>query len=66
MKKVIIILGFFVIATLFSCQKESCWQCEATYGSHRITKEYCGDFAGMREIEHSSNGLYTKWDCSKR
>ena len=68
MKKIIMVLGMVAIATLFSCQKkDDCWSCEQEIlkGARQYhTIEYCGTFKGMREIEHKSGGLYTKYRCT--
>jgi hypothetical protein len=69
MKKLMLILGLVVIATLFSCEKKNdCWSCEQKLikGAGYHTVEYCGSFQGMRDMEHRNGGLYTKYDCSLR
>ena len=64
------ILSLISMATLFSCEKkERCWICEQELldgGGWYHSIEYCGDFAGMKEIEHRDGGLYTKYRCSPK
>ncbi|MGI6338919.1 MAG: hypothetical protein ACOXZV_06005 [Bacteroidales bacterium] len=71
MKKILMIIGLIIIMIMFSCHKgEECYTCTAKYKKgygYYATKEYCGDWNGVREIERTqTNPLYENWRCTPK
>jgi hypothetical protein len=70
MKKIYMIIGLLLIVAALSCEKgEECYECQAKYkgGSGYATQEYCGDWAGVRQMERKApNNNYENWRCSPK